>query len=303
MKLRNFKTTKRHAYMIKSLCENIENSLLIKFYTFMNLINLSILCLLMSLTFSCNHDDELLSKSDNILNYDSYLELIDLGTYITKSAANEDHIEVENNIGNNSIINDNIIVEIKDVPYTTSPLITLEEQLGNNTININNNTLVRHDLPDKYYPGIDFSSFQPYMSYTRITNKQSDAYHIVNSENCYTDELGFRRYKTNDNQFTIDGQDDYVIALGTFYKQKGVVGNRYLIVTTNGMYTAITGDEKADIHTDRMNMFTNHNGKAGIIEWIIDNSKLNAKTRRAGTATVGGPDVVQGEIIHIYEIK
>lgn len=302
MKLRNFKTLKRYTYMVKSSYENFEYSLLIKFYTYMNLIKLSILCLFISLTFSCDHNYKPLVTTDNILNYNSSLELIDLDTYTAKSK-NEDNSDIENDIENNSIINDKAIIEVKDIVCTTSPLITLEDQLGNNTITINDDTLVRHDLPNKYYPGIDFSSFQPYMSYTRITNKQSDAYRVVNSENCYTDELGFRRYKTNDDQFTIDGQDDYVIALGTFYKQKGVVGNRYLIVTTNGMYTAITGDEKSDIHTDRMNMFTNHNGKAGIIEWIIDSSKLNAKTRRAGTATVGGPDVVQGEIIHIYEIK
>lgn len=185
-----------------------------------------------------------------------------------------------------------------------TPEPTVEDQLGNNVITIGDSTLTRHDLPSVYYSDLDFSSFQPYMPYTAITNTSAPAYNVVYSEDCYTDEMGFRRYKTDDSQFTIDGQDDYVIALGTFYKEKGMVGNRYLIVTSTGMYTAKTGDEKSDRHTDEMHMFTIHDGdKAGIIEWIVDYQNLDPTIKRAGTVTIGGPEILQGEILHIYEIQ
>ena len=46
----------------------------------------------------------------------------------------------------------------------------------------------------------------------------------------WTDEYGLRRYKVSEDQFTINGKDDYVIALGTYYKEKGTAGSRYIIV-------------------------------------------------------------------------
>jgi len=213
----------------------------------------------------------------------------------------EDGIEEVENKPTNDIIP---IHEVEIEVIEEVEPITLEDQLGNDTIIIDNAMMTRYDLPNVYYEGIDFSSFQPYMYYTAITNTSAPAYHIVHSQNCYTDEFGLRRYKVTEDQFSIDGQDDYVIALGTYYKPKGVVGNRYLIVTTNGMYTAITGDEKADYHTDSMHMFTSHgNNKAGIIEWIVDYGNLAYGMRQSGTVTIGGPEVVAGEILYIYGIE
>lgn len=182
----------------------------------------------------------------------------------------------------------------------------LNENLGNDIIDLNGiYTLQRYDLPDKYYPGIDYSSFQPYMSYELITDKDSSAYEISHSENAYTDQYGLRRYKTSNEQFTINGEDDYIVALGTFYKEKGICGSRYLIVTTTGMFTVITGDEKSDIHTDEENMFSLHkNGTcAGMIEWIVDTDSLESTMKRSGTITAGPVTPMQGEIIHIYGIN
>ena len=184
----------------------------------------------------------------------------------------------------------------------------LENSLGNDIINLNTSTtLTRYDLPNKYYTNINYSYFQPFMSYKKINNKSSDAYKLVTSEGCYTDEMGLRRFRTHSNQFTINGEDDYMIALGTFYKPEGEIGSRYLVVTTEGMYTAITGDEKADKDTDQYNMFGWHgdeNQYAGMIEWIIDEkSMLNERTRIAGTMSVNGPKVASGEILYIYKIN
>ena len=182
--------------------------------------------------------------------------------------------------------------------------ITFEELfLDSNEVSIGEATLTKCDLPSKYYKNLDYSSFQPYMSYKAITNKKSPAYKISHSENSYTDENGLRRYRTTKDQFTVNGADDYIIALGTFYKTKGTAGERFLITTSNGAYTAITGDEKADIHTDGMNMFTTHNGKAGMIEWIVDESLLNRMIRSKGTITKGPVEILQGEITGIYKIN
>lgn len=167
--------------------------------------------------------------------------------------------------------------------------------------------MVEYDLPSKYYAGVDFSSFQAYMCYSTITNRNSPAYKVVRSKNAYTDEYGFRRYATTSDQFTIDGKDDYVIALGTYYKEKGTCGERYLIETTTGAYTAIAGDEKADAHTDSLNMISSHgDGQyAGMIEWILDinSGKVPRSIRQSGTVTEGPIEELKGEIISISRIE
>lgn len=193
---------------------------------------------------------------------------------------------------------------IEVVEEEIDPITTLNNNLGDQSIDIGDNTLKRYDLPNSYYPGIDFSSFQPYMDYRCITNISSPAYKVSHSNMAYTDEHGMRRYKTTSDQFTIDGKDDYVIALGTYYKEKGVAGTRYLIVTTTGMYTAITGDEKSDSHTDSRHMFSLHrDGTGGIIEWIVDQRTLDRAMRLSGTITSGPIEPLQGEILHIYGIE
>lgn len=193
-----------------------------------------------------------------------------------------------------------IINEKKD------PVTVINENIGSDVIETDFGTLVRYDLPDVYYPGLDYSSFQPFMGYKHIKDKTSQAYHVVYSDKCYSDENGFRRYGTDsETQLTINSQDDYVIALGTFYKEKGTAGSRYLIVTSTGMYTAITGDEKADEDTDKYHMFSPHkNGTcAGIIEWIVDESNLNHDIKKHGTITKGPVEVLRGDILYIYKIN
>lgn len=178
----------------------------------------------------------------------------------------------------------------------------IEESLGE-SFSIDGFDFKLYDTPDKYYPNMDFK-FQPYMSYNKVTNKKSEAYKINHSSKSYTDEHGLRRYKVEDDQFSINGEDDYVIALGTYYKPKGVCGTRYLVVTTNGMYTAITGDEKDDRHTDSRNMFSKHgNNAGGIIEWIVDTNKLDDKIKRGGSIHYGDIDVLRGSILYIYGIE
>jgi len=184
--------------------------------------------------------------------------------------------------------------------------LTVEECIGQAEFTIGDASFVSLDLPDVYYPGMDFSSFQPYEDYSCITNRSSAAYSITRSDRAYNDENGLRRYSISDGQFSVEGRDDYVIALGTFYKPKGTCGQRYLVVTSTGYYTAIAGDEKSDLHTDDMHMFTMHgDGTAGIIEWLVDTDTLNTSMRRSGNiATSKGPvEELKGEILYIYLIN
>lgn len=191
--------------------------------------------------------------------------------------------------------------------HSNDTYTVLNSMMGNDIIEVDGYTFNRYELPSAYYNNIDFSSFQPYMDYIKITNIRSQAYKISHSTNAYTDEYGLRRYKTNvTEQFTLEGQDDYIIALGTYYKTKGICGERFLIVTTTGMYTAITGDEKSDAHTDKMNMFTTHkNGTcAGLIEWIVETNKLERTVQSSGNvAKTENVTPLQGEILYIYKIS
>lgn len=167
-------------------------------------------------------------------------------------------------------------------------------------------TFHAYDLPSVYYDGIDFSTFQPYMDYQMVTDTTSSSYQVCSSENIYIDDEGLCRYALDKDQFSIDGQDDYVIALGTFYKEKGVCGQRYLIHTTNGYYTATAGDEKADAHTDEYHMFVHHgeHGEyAGVIEFLVDSDNLSAEICTMGTVTASSNPILQGEILGIYEIE
>lgn len=256
-----------------------------------------------------------LSDADNIREGTEYLgELIqkyqgDVMAALTAYNAGSDTGNREYAI---SVMNAaNSIMEMANAPVEVFEDIpeelTIEECIGQENFTIGTSSFTSLDLPSEYYGDIDFSSFQPYEDYSVITDKTSAAYSITRSDRAYNDEHGLRRYTVEEDQFSINGKDDYVVALGTFYKPKGTCGQRYLIVTTTGYYTAIAGDEKSDLHTDDMHMFTLHsNGKvAGIIEWLVDTDTLNTSMKRSGNiATSAGPiEELKGDILYIYLIE
>lgn len=204
-----------------------------------------------------------------------------------------------------------IPVEEKSNQVSTagSPRVLSDEEvigldIGEDLIALETCDLVRYDLPSIYYPTMNFSTMQPYMSYKAITNKSSNAYKVCNSENAYTDENGFRRSKVSVNEFSVNGEDDYVIALGTYYKPKGTCGDRWLIVTSNGMYTAITGDEKADRDTDSHHMVHPHgNGKYSLVEFIVDSKSLEPASKKMGSVYYSEVGNIGGDILYIYKIN
>lgn len=197
-------------------------------------------------------------------------------------------------------------VEVSDVSEGVEEIQKVETPMAvEEPVELPTVDLVSYSLPDVYYPGIDFSYFQPYMDYRCITDPSAPAYQLVNDQNMYVDEYGFCRFAVSDDQFSINGKDDYVIALGTYYKDKGLIGNRYLIETATGSYTAITGDEKSDLHTDPHGMFVLHgedNQWAGMIEFLVDADQIDSDIKAAGTVTVGDNSIFKGEIISISEI-
>lgn len=180
---------------------------------------------------------------------------------------------------------------------------SFDDKIGNDEISMNGIILTRYSLPSVYYPNIDFQSMQPFMSYKMVTNKATEAYKMCHSELSYIDENGLLRHEVGDDQFSINGQDDYVIALGTYYKERNHCGERFLIITTTGMYTAITGDEKADKHTDSHHMVHDHcDGTYSLIEFIVDTPSLEELVLLTGTLRNSSVEAFQGDILHIYKI-
>jgi hypothetical protein len=113
------------------------------------------------------------------------------------------------------------------------------------------------------------TAFKSYMSYRAITNTRSAQYQL--QQQCWTDDEGLRRY-----------QDDYVIAIGTYYADH--IGERFKITLDTGeSFTAVVGDFKANRHTDSKNQYYDTgNGKKNVVEFVVDTRELNRKARRMG---------------------
>ena len=157
------------------------------------------------------------------------------------------------------------------------------------------------------FNGEDFNSMQPYEDVSCITNESTSAYNVTHNDATYIDHYGLLRYNRNaSTEFTVDGKDDYVIALGTFYKGEGTpCGGRFLIVTDRGSYTVTVGDEKDNEHTGKYHMYSDHDGKAGLIEFIVDEDSLESTSKAMGSIffmpqELGG---VGGNIHYIYKIS
>jgi hypothetical protein len=120
-----------------------------------------------------------------------------------------------------------------------------------------------YDVPD------GDTAFKSYMSYKAITNTRSAQYKL--QQQCWTDDEGLRRL-----------DDDYVIALGTYYAE--YIGERFKITLDTGeSFTAVIGDFKADRHTDSRHQYYDcGNGKKNVVEFVVDTNSLNGKARRMG---------------------
>lgn len=131
-------------------------------------------------------------------------------------------------------------------------------------------------------PNID-TSFKAYMPYTAITNRNSLQWKY--RQMAYTDNEGFRRIN-----------NDYVVALGTYYAK--ACGERFQITLSSGkVFTVITGDIKADCHTDSSHMYGRSNNN--MVEFIVDAGQLNSMSRRMGDVSYSG---FEGSVTNICKI-
>lgn len=137
----------------------------------------------------------------------------------------------------------------------------------------------------KAVPSKQDNSFKAYMPYTSITARDSKQWEY--RQMAYTDSEGFRRIG-----------EDYVIALGTYYASQ--CGERFVITLSGGRtFTAITGDIKADIHTDYNNQYRQMNNRINVVEFLVDPNRISKLCRQMGDMSYGN---MEGAIVSIEKI-
>ena len=147
-------------------------------------------------------------------------------------------------------------------------------------------------LEEMKIPNCD-TSFKSYMDYRYITNKASDQYKLQLS--AWTDNMGLRKV-----------DDYYLVAMGTYYSDN--IGDKFRITLEGDKtFDVMIGDVKADIHTDKNNMYSpvyNSNGSfksANVIEFIIDKKTVSKKVKLWGD--VSAYDEFAGNIVKIERIS
>ena len=147
-------------------------------------------------------------------------------------------------------------------------------------------------LEEVKVPNCD-TSFKAYMDYRCITNKASDQYKLQLS--AWTDDMGLRRV-----------DDYYLVAMGTYYSDN--IGDKFRITLEGDKtFDVMIGDIKADIHTDKNNMYSpvyNSDGSfksANVIEFIIDKQVISKKVKLWGD--VSAYDEFVGNIVKIERIS
>lgn len=110
------------------------------------------------------------------------------------------------------------------------------------------------------------STTRSYMAYTKITSKTSAQYVLVNSEDAYTSDDGFRMYKGR-----------YCIAVGSGYTQK--IGTKIDLVFADGsILKCVLGECKAYEDTDaETHKYCFRDGS--VAEFVIDDEKFNINTK------------------------
>lgn len=197
---------------------------------------------------------------------------------------------------------DSILEEINALKEYQTATAEYEKNEGKSKINfaeikpsISTATFENEDETQQYVamslPDYD-TSFKAYMDYRCITDKASKQYEL--QQKAETDDLGLRKYG-----------DYYLIGLGTYYADS--VGEKFRITLENDkVFYAMTGDIKADIHTDENNMYSpvyDSNGKfisANVVEFIVDTKAMDRKAKLSGS--VGTYENFSGNIVKIEKI-
>ena len=171
--------------------------------------------------------------------------------------------------------------------------LTASSGNANNTkSNINKDNENAETLEEMQIPNCD-TSFKSYMDYRYITNKASDQYKLQLS--AWTDNMGLRKV-----------DDYYLVAMGTYYSD--TIGDKFRITLEGDKtFDVMIGDVKADIHTDKNNMYStvyNSDGSfksANVIEFIVDKKTISKKVKLWGD--VSAYDEFAGNIVKIERIS
>lgn len=135
------------------------------------------------------------------------------------------------------------------------------------------------------------SSFKTYMSYKCITMRSSPQYKLQHKSTTKTDKNGLRYTEIN-------GKKYIHIALGSYYGS--TIGTKYRLKLSTGKYFyGILADQKANVHTNSTHQYTRQNGD--VIEFIIDNNKLNRNIRMMGD--VSAVSRYKGKVIKIEKLR
>ena len=130
------------------------------------------------------------------------------------------------------------------------------------------------------------NGFKSYMPYTAITSKSSPQYKL--QQIAYTGNYGIRQ---------VNGR--FCIAVGSAYETK--IGTYIDLILTNGtVIPCVLADQKADVHTDKNNQLTKHDGS--LVEFVVDSKNLSKNVKKHGDVSFACKSWnSQIEKIRIYE--
>ena len=135
------------------------------------------------------------------------------------------------------------------------------------------------------------TSFKSFMDWRTITSPTSEQWKIQHSEHTWTDSDGFRRYG-----------DCYLVALGTYYSSS--CGDVFEITLDNGeAFQAMTGDIKADVHTDAKHQLRVVGNTKNLVEFIVDSDVISAACWKTGDMSYAGNRYMAGNIVAIEKMS
>ena len=135
------------------------------------------------------------------------------------------------------------------------------------------------------------SSFKAQESHTVFNLPNTLQYKLQYDGNAWTDEYGFRRY----------GEEGYyMVAMGSYYTPKCGEILRITLVT-GYTFEVISGDVKADVHTDINNqkcLVSN-----SLLEFIVDMNVLSTELKKMGDMSYTPNSLMKGKITKIERLE
>lgn len=139
-------------------------------------------------------------------------------------------------------VEDTLNIEVVNLPSEIE--VVVAEEIWGNT----------EDVPILYDTDL---SAKPYMDYRKITDRTSNQYQLI-----YSDEIS-----VDDNGYLVDTEGNIGVAMGSYF---GDIGTKYIIHLDTGIsFGVVKVEEKADIHTCENNFMASAND---VIEFVIDTS-------------------------------